>query len=180
MSCRPEGWLAPGRYERQADEPALFNFDAVYLAPKLADGAVAFERRVLDIVERENVDLVVPCREEDVQWLAGLGERRAHLAPKFLCGAQKIAEIANDKWLSFQFCLRHALPFTPSLLYSNNADVSAFVEQQWLPLVAKPRYGVDSNGILLLTSHAQVMRAMERPGYVLQKFLGDRRRLTAI
>ena len=155
------------------DEPALFNFDAVYLAPRLADAAAPFEQRILDIVERERVDLVVPCRDEDVQWLAGLGARRTDLAPKFLCGSPRVAEIANDKWLSFQFCQERALPFVPSLLCGESADLSAFVAQHGFPLVAKPRHGVASNGILLLVNHAQAMRAMTQTGYVLQKFLGD-------
>jgi carbamoylphosphate synthase large subunit len=153
-------------------EPALFNFDVAYLAPRLVDEVAAFERRVLDILERESVDLVVPCRDEDVTWLAGLGERRTDLAPKFLCGSREAAEIANDKWLSFEFCERHALPFAPTLLCGDTANARSFVEEHGFPLVAKPRHGVDAKGIVLLTEFPQVMRAMQRPDYVLQKFLG--------
>lgn len=155
------------------DEPALFDFDAAYLAPRLADDAEGFERRVLDVIVRENPDLVVPCRDEDVQWLAGLGERRADLAAKFLCGTQRIAAIANDKWLSYEFCQGHALPFAPTLLCDCAADGSAFVEQHGLPLVAKPRHGVNSTGVVLLTTREQVARAMTRRDYVLQKYLGN-------
>lgn len=155
-------------------EPALFNFDATYLAPRLANGSLEFERRVLEIIERESVDLVVPCRDEDVAWLAGLGERCLSLAPKFLCGAQSAAEIANDKWLSFQFCQKRALPFAPSLLCGDIANAAAFVEQHGFPLVAKPRYGVDSKGIVLLTRLEHVNRAMRLQDYVLQRFLGVR------
>jgi carbamoylphosphate synthase large subunit len=145
------------------DEPALFKFDAAYLAPRLADDAEGFERRVLDIIARENPDLVVPCRDEDVQWLAGLGERRADLAAKFLCGARKIAAIANDKWLSYEFCREHALPFAPTLLCDSAADGSTFVDQHGLPLVAKPRHGVGSTGVVLLTTREQVARAIRSP-----------------
>jgi biotin carboxylase len=155
------------------DEPALFDFDAAYIAPRLADDAEGFERRVLDVIARENPDLVVPCRDEDVQWLAGLGERRADLAAKFLCGARRIAAIANDKWLSYEFSQEHALPFAPTLQCDSAADGSAFVEQQGLPLVAKPRHGVYSTGVVLLTTREQVARAMTRQDYVLQKYLGD-------
>ncbi|MBI4190918.1 MAG: hypothetical protein HY525_10320 [Betaproteobacteria bacterium] len=155
------------------DEPALFDFDAVYIAPRLADDAEGFERRVLDVVAREIPDLVVPCRDEDVQWLAGLGERRADLAAKLLCGPRRIAETANDKWLSYEFCREHALPFAPTLRCDSAADGSAFVEQQGLPLVAKPRRGVNSAGVVLLTTREQVARAMTRHDYVLQKYLGD-------
>jgi hypothetical protein len=156
-----------------AEEPALFDFDAAYLAPRLATAAGAFERRVLEIVERERVDLVVPCRDDDVVWLAGLRERRPDIAPKLLCGAPKIAGIANDKWLSFRFCVEQSLPFVPSLACGDEAQLRAFVEQQGLPLVAKPRNGADSRGILLVTSPEQALRAMQKPEIVLQRYLGD-------
>jgi carbamoylphosphate synthase large subunit len=163
------------------DEPSLFTFDAVYLAPTVATDAIGFESRVLAIIARENPDLVVPCRDEDVQWLAGLRERRHDLAAKFLCGAHAIAVTMNDKWLSSEFSRMHHLPFVPSLQCAGGNEardrVDAFVRLHGLPLVAKPRHGVDSQGIDILTTAAQALRAMQRPGYVLQKYLGVSRPL---
>ena len=158
------------------DEPALFSFDAVYLAPKVADDAAAFERRILEIIARENPALVVPCRDEDVQWLAGLRERRPDLGAKLLCGAHAMAVMMNDKWLSFEFAREHGLPFAASLPCIDGDDaqarVDAFVRQYGLPLVAKPRHGVDSKGVVILTTPAQALRAMKRADYVLQEYLG--------
>jgi len=158
------------------DEPALFDFDAVYLAPKVADDPVAFERRILDIIAREKPDLVVPCRDEDVEWLAGLRERRRDLAATLLCGVREIAATMNDKWHSFEFAIRHGLPFVPSLQCGDDAGardrVDAFMHEHGLPLVAKPRNGVDSAGVFILTTRAQAHGAMTRRNYVLQKFLG--------
>jgi carbamoylphosphate synthase large subunit len=155
------------------EEPALFNFDAAYLAPRLAADAAGFEQRVLELIDRESPDLVIPCRDEDVQWLAGLGERRSDLAAKFLCGPSAVAAMANDKWHSHEFCRAHALPFAPTLRCDPAVDAAVFVKEQGLPLVAKPRQGVAGTGIALLTTRDQVARAMARPGYVLQKYLGD-------
>jgi carbamoylphosphate synthase large subunit len=159
------------------DEPALFSFDAVYLAPKLARDVTAFEQRVLEIVAREKPDLVVPCRDEDVEWLAGLRERRRDLSGTFLCGARAMAVMMNDKWLSFEFSQKHGLPFAPSLPCIDSDDaqarVDAFVRQHGFPLVAKPRHGVDSKGIVILTTPAQALHAMKRPDYLLQEYLGE-------
>jgi len=156
-----------------AHEPSLFAFDAVYLAPMLAEDPEAFERRILDIIEREQPQLVVPCRDEDVQWLAGLRERRPDLATRLLCGNRDVAEVVNDKWLSYEFCRRHGLPFAESLLLDASVETSGFVAQVGLPLVAKPRHGVNAAGILLLTTSAQVDRARLLHDYVLQQYLGD-------
>lgn len=156
-----------------AHEPSLFAFDAAYLAPRLADDSDAFEQRMLDIMNREQPQLVVPCRDEDVQWLAGLRERRPELATRLLCGSQDIAQIVNDKWLSYEFCRRHGLPFAESLVLDAAAETSGFAARVGLPLVAKPRHGVNSMGILLLTTSAQVDRARLLRDYVLQQYLGD-------
>jgi carbamoyl-phosphate synthase large subunit len=161
------------------DEPALFNFDAVYLAPKIAANPAAFESRVLEIIAREEPHLVVPCRDEDVAWLSRLRERRDDLRARLLCGAPAIAAIANDKWASFEFAITHGLPFVPSLPTGDGAGaqdrLGDFLGRHGLPLVAKPRDGVDSTGVTVLTRSAQAQHAMARPNYVLQAFLGAAR-----
>ena len=158
------------------DEPALFGFDAVYLAPKIAVAAAAFERRILEIVRREDPDLVIPCRDEDVEWLAGLYERRRDLGAKLLCGSPDIAAVINDKWQSCEFAAKHELPFAPSLPCAEDDDspvrVARFVREHGLPIVAKPRRGMDSKGVFILTTQAQAQSAMMRPDYLLQKYLG--------
>jgi carbamoyl-phosphate synthase large subunit len=165
------------------DEPALFAFDAVYLAPKVAEDPAGFERRVIDIVVREAPDLVVPCRDEDVEWLARLRERREDLRTRLLCGTHAIAAMANDKWKSYEFAVENALPFAPSLVCADDADararVEAFVARHGLPLVAKPRRGVDSKGVIIVTTPTQAVRAMRRDDHVLQCYLGDPAELDA-
>jgi hypothetical protein len=160
-----------------ATEPALFAFDAVYLAPRIATDPAGFEARIIEVIERERPALVVPCRDEDVQWLAGLGARRPDLRGSFLCGDPGIAEVINDKWRSFTFCQDHGLPFAASCLCVDSTEARAvvddFVTTHGLPVVAKPRHGVDSKDVLLLTSLAQTHRAMHRDDFVLQQFLGD-------
>lgn len=158
-----------------ANEPSLFAFDAVYLAPRVASDPVAFERRFREIVAHEKPDLVVPCRDEDVTWLAGLRARAPDLAPRLVCGVQSIAAMANDKWRSHEFALAHGLPFAPSLATGDDtgASLDAFVAAHGLPLIAKPRIGSDSRGVMIVTTLAQARRAMLRDGHVLQAYLGD-------
>ena len=60
----------------------------------------AFERALLDIVDRERVDLVIPCRDDDVEFLASLRDRRPALAHRLLCGSAAPARVISDKWLS--------------------------------------------------------------------------------
>ncbi len=62
-----------------AHEPFLFDYDVVYLVPRTAADSAAFERKLLDIMERESIDLVIPCRDDDVVFLAALRDRRPDL-----------------------------------------------------------------------------------------------------
>lgn len=156
------------------DEPTLFAFDAVYLAPPLAEAPAEFEARILDILAREAVDLIIPCRDDDVNWLAGLRARRPELAPRLLCGAAAVAEVVSDKWLSHEFARQHALPFARSLPTGGALPTADFLAQVGLPVVLKPRHDANSRGVFLLDSAAQVAQAMARRDAVLQEFLGDR------
>jgi carbamoyl-phosphate synthase large subunit len=159
-----------------ADEPALFGFDAAYLAPSLANDPIGFERRFIEIVSRERPDLVIPCRDEDTTWLSQFGQRRHDLGPRFLCGSPAIAAMAEDKWLSYEFARRHGLPFAPTLACDASGGgpgrIEEFVAAHGFPLVLKPRRGANGRGIRLITNIAQAVRAAAQRDSVLQKYLG--------
>jgi carbamoylphosphate synthase large subunit len=159
-----------------ADEPALFAFDAAYLAPSLTNDPTGFERRFNEIVTLERPDLVIPCRDEDTTWLSQFGRRHCDLGPTFLCGSPAIAAMAEDKWLSHDFSRRHDLPFAPTLSCGSSDGgpnrIEEFVETHGVPLILKPRRGANGRGIRLITNRAQAVRAAAHADSVLQKYLG--------
>jgi|SRR5450631_2043551 biotin carboxylase len=174
--------LAGRRYDLEliatstvANEPAVFDCDVVYLAPPTAAEPKVFEQRVLDIMLREQIDLVIPCRDDDVAFLAGLRDRRPDLAPRLLCGAAAMAQVIGDKWLSAEFCLTHGLPFAPSLIEGGREERASFTRQHGFPLVAKPRRGYASQDVYLMFNDDQFAQALTREGWIVQKFLGDPR-----
>lgn len=158
-----------------ADEPALFKFDVARLVPETAAGAAGFDRCVVNLLEAELPDLVIPCRDDDILYLASLRERLPALAPRLLCGNAASASVVADKWHSHEFCAAHGLPFAPTLVKGAAVSPAAFVREQGFPLVAKPRRGCASRDVLLLWNEHQVERALARERYVIQRFLGDRR-----
>jgi biotin carboxylase len=156
-------------------EPAIFDSDAVYLVPPTAAEPEAFERRLLDIMARESVDLVIPCRDDDVVFLAGLRDRRSDLAPRLLCGSAGAAWVIADKWLSAEFCAQNDLPFAPSIAKGAAHERAEFARQHGFPLVTKPRRGYASQDVYLISNDAQFERALAREGWIVQKYLSDRR-----
>lgn len=160
-----------------ADEPGLFEFDAAYLAPRTLADPAAYERRLLEVIEREAPDLVVPGRDDDVLFLAALRERRPDLAPRLLVGSLATAEAASDKWLGHAFCRRHGIPFADSLVRGAGRTPAEFVRDCGWPLVAKPRRGFSSRDVLLVTNERQLAHALDRGDCVVQEFLGDPKRV---
>jgi len=152
---------------------SLFDFDAVYLTPETAEAPAAFERRFSEILALEKPDLVIPCRDDDVAFLAEYQERRPELAHGFLCGNRFTAEATCDKWLSWRFSVEHGLPFAPTLATPAGAQAETFAREHGFPLLVKPRRGYASLGVYFVFNETQLRRAAARNGYVIQKYLGD-------
>jgi hypothetical protein len=173
--ARRRGDLALIGTSSVSHEPAVFDCDAVYLVPPTAAEPAAFERRLLDIMPRERVDLVIPCRDDDIVFLAALRDRRSDLAPRLLCGSAGAAQVIADTWLSAEFCTRHGLPFAPSIANGVAHERAEFARQHGFPLVAKPRRGYASQDVYLISNDAQFERTLAGEGWIVQKYLGDPR-----
>ncbi len=156
-----------------ADEPALFDFDAAHLVPPAAADPDGLERRLLAIIEAERIDLVVPCRDDDVVFLGSLRDRRPDLAARLLCGGREIAETVGDKWRGYRFCVERGLPFVESLIAGSSQAREVFVRGGGLPAVAKPRRGFASGGIRIVWNEAQLDRALMREDCVVQRYIGE-------
>ncbi len=162
------------------DVASLFDCDAVYLTPPTYPDCTAFEARLLDIVETENPDLIVPCRDDDVAFLAGLRERRTDLAHRILCGNAATARATIDKWSSALFCREYGLPFAPSLATPIDEEtLMRFATEHGLPLLIKPRQGFAAKGVYLVFEAAHLRRAAGQEGLVVQRYLAGRGDLDA-
>lgn len=154
-----------------AAEPGPFGYDTVYLVPETA--SPDFEARLLEIVAREDIDLVVPCRDDDVLMLAKLRERIPDLASRILSGSVAAAHAICDKAEGYAFSARHDLPFAPTLVDGGPDERAAFVREHGFPLIVKPRRGYASLGVYLVWNERQLENAFTRDGTVAQKWLGD-------
>jgi len=157
-----------------ADDPELWAYDRVYLVPPTTREPDAWKARIAAIIERERPDMIIPCRDDDVEPLALLSEHDAALYGKAVCGPSAICHAFGDKWLSYLLAREQGLAFAESCLASAAPDeLRAFVERVGWPVIAKPRDGFSSKGIFLIDSEAQLMRMRERGNYVLQEYLGS-------
>lgn len=157
-----------------ADDPELWAYDRAYLVPPTSREPEAWRARIVEIISRERPDMIIPCRDDDVEPLALLSEGDAALYARSVCGPSAIAHAFGDKWLSYLLARQQGLAFAESCLASEAPDVlRAFVERVGYPVIAKPRDGFSSKGIFLIDSDAQLMHMRERGNYVLQEYLGN-------
>ena len=157
-----------------ATDPPLFDFDEVHLSGNLRDDPEAFARLVADVLTAFDPHLVIPCRDDDVAFLARLGESHPHMSARFLCGASALAEAMLDKVASWSFSQGHDLPFVPTISTAVPASsVAAFAAAQGFPLLAKPSQGFASRGVFLVLDETQLEKVVGRPDYVLQRYIGD-------
>ena len=148
-------WLATTN--STASEPVLFDFDAVYLTPEVARQPDAYAARFRDLLSDFEPDLVIPCRDDDVSFLADERLRHKAMAPRFLCGDAMVAAAMLDKLESARFSAQHGLPFAPKVEVSSDAEAAnLFASTHGFPLIAKPRRGFASRGVRLILNAQQL------------------------
>ncbi len=156
----------------EAEVPELFQCDAAWLVPRSADAR--FGPRLDEVLAAERPALVIPGRDEDLPVLAALAAARPALAPRLLVGSVAAAQVMVNKLHSAAFAQARGLPFTPTVgtgLPQSAARARELLQRFGFPLIAKPAEGNGSRGVRVLLDEAQLARAVERPGLVLQPML---------
>lgn len=151
-----------------AESASLRGLDRVYLVPETRNHQ-AFEAKFKDICEIEKPDLIIPCRDDDVVFLAHM---KSKISFKCLSGSRQLAEMMNDQWLSYLFARENHLSFSPTILLKAESDLRGFIKDFGFPLIAKPRFGYASRGIKVITSLDAIEYLLQESDYVLQQYIG--------
>lgn len=160
--------------DANAENPRLFRCDTAYLVPLVDDGD-AFRRRLLEIVEIEEPDLVLTGRDHDAAELVRLSVEHPAIAPLCPYGSSDMSQMMQDKWASWEFARAHGLPFAESVLGGTPVALAQcldLAERHGLPLIAKPRLGFGSLGVRLLFDTAAIRSAASTAGAVIQPSVG--------
>ncbi|MGV3525794.1 MAG: hypothetical protein ACO1RX_16345 [Candidatus Sericytochromatia bacterium] len=161
-----------------ANAPSNYRCDQVFLTPETLDSAFLphFEK----LLQTWQPDFILPGRDDDIVFLAQYAEKYPQWQQKTPCGKAALATIFRDKWLSYQWAQERSLPFANSLWYEKTTDAKIyrqFLETVGFPLIAKPRQGFGSNGVLFLQTEAELERLSLTGPVLLQECLGNREHL---
>lgn len=158
-----------------ASDSNVFRCDEAYFVPPSRQKP-EFIRLLLEILEREKPDFIIPCRDDDLSVLAALRKYKTEFAYCCLCGSEKSVEIITDKWLTYKFASAHDLPFAASAIpttASENSEVKRLLAKFGFPLLVKPRHGFGSNGVFIISNEGQFKRVLGMDNIVIQQYLGD-------
>lgn len=148
----------------EAEAANNFACDVVYRMPPTGSGE-AFRGALADIGGREQPDLWVPSRDDDVLELARLAAARP-LPGQVLAGTAAAAEIICDKWLSYCFARELGLKAAPSA--ATLEEGLRLAETYGFPLLGKPRRGYGSRGARFLLDASHLRAAMAQGDLIVQ------------
>jgi carbamoyl-phosphate synthase large subunit len=156
-----------------------FRCDKSYLVAK-AKNSKEFTKNIITIIEKEEPDIIIPGRDDDIVILAQLREKMSISKDCFLVGSEYFAKIMDDKFLSYDFALKHNLPFAPTIesgkldSYTKTNDL---LKSFGFPLIAKPSKGNGSRGIWMILNENQLKKLIQVSYYSIQPFFGHEKNL---
>jgi len=150
--------------------------DRVYLVPESERPPSAFCDRLLEIIDREQPDLVIPTRDHDVTVVSALAADRPSLLDIVPCGHPDVALMFEDKWQSYLFACEYGLLFAESAIPDAAAGHQAayeLAEAVGYPLIIKPRCGFASRDVRLVGNKEQLAVALTDDGVIVQRYIGS-------
>ena len=165
----------------------LYMADRAYLSPLARDPD--FMPWLSELCERERIDVVMSGSEIVLESLAPEAEAiRARTGAVSIVSSPEILRIGRDKLVTCQWLGGAGLPVPGCASLADAGAVDELVSRYGFPLVAKPRLGKGSDGILILRDDGDlervlgaedlslrevVQRRLEPSDLVLQEYLGE-------
>lgn len=149
--------------------PACIEADKAFAVPNAE--SEAFIPRMLAICEREGIQLIVPTIDTELVAYSEARERFARIGCHVAVSDPGLVRMARDKLATARFLAEEGLP-SP-----HTVSVDEFLSRHKdlkLPLLAKPRHGSSSRGIMMVHGREEIMAVDLTEPYILQEYLEGR------
>lgn len=160
-----------------ASEPSLAAFKNIIITPNTHHSTYADFFKTL--VAQYTPDIIIPCRDEDVIFLAHWAVSNPHWQSHCLVGSPTIANALKDKYLSYTLSQELNIPFVPSVRCESIDSLQRFAEAHGFPLLVKPASGFASQHVFVITQENQLESWQNQPDYLLQPWLGSESSVSA-
>jgi carbamoyl-phosphate synthase large subunit len=169
--------------------PGLYVADRAYISPLAQDAQ--FIPWLLEICEREQIDAVMSGSEIVLDALSPQAEMiREQTGAVSIVSTPEVLATGRDKLLTCRWLESSGLPTPGYADLADEAAVRTLAERCGYPLIAKPRLGKGSDGILTVRNEHELTRVVEAEDLslrdvagrrirasdlILQEYLGDER-----
>jgi nucleoside-diphosphate-sugar epimerase len=140
---------------------------AAYLIPPLSRRE-AYLERLCAIIARENVDVLIPGLDPELQVFAEHRERFEALGCTVIAPSPAVARLSGDKLAFAQWCAERGLPFVAT---ADLATAQGSADELDYPVIVKPRAGSASAGVRLVHDAAELRAQPAGPDWIVQAYL---------
>ncbi len=150
----------------------LYTTDRSYISPPASDPR--FVDWVFNICQEERIDLVMSGVEAILEALSPHREAlRRQTGALCIVSEPETLALGADKLRTARWLEAAGFNFARSAAADEDGAVAELARSRGYPLIAKPRNGHGSRGILVVRTAADLERACRLPGYVIQEYLGN-------
>lgn len=150
----------------------LYTVDKAYISPYADDPS--FLDWLINLCRRENVAGILSGVEPILKVLACHAQViQAQTKAIPIVSSPECLAIGNDKLHTCQWLSERGFAYPKHASIEDLESVNKLVTECGYPLIAKPRFGKGSHGIVEVHNDQELQLIRQRSGYVLQEFLGD-------
>lgn len=152
------------------DSTGLYMCDEAFICP------FAHEHTFIPWLENvctvNEVDVVLSGVEEILEVIAIHRQRLAALSTVFIVSPAEKLSLGRDKLLTCQWLQSHGFPHPRYTLSSDLAGIDRLLATTKGGLIAKPRWGKGSKGILKIRNHSDIAKLSGLKDYLIQEEIG--------
>lgn len=153
------------------DSAGLYWTDKAYISPFA--NAPEFVDWLLETCQQEHIDVILTGVEPILQVLAANeGRIREQGGARCIVSRAEVLAIAGDKWRTADWLRAQGLNYPAFAAADDPAALDALVAAVGFPLLAKPRAGKGSSGIVKLDGAAELDAVRGDAEMVVQQYLG--------
>lgn len=133
---------------------------------------------VLKVVAKEQVDLIIPGIEQDIDALVKILPDLQRAGARVVLNSASALNTFNDKLATSELLQAMDLPWIPTL-HSGETTPQQAQDELGLPLIAKPITSYAGKGLSILRNEQELRNYCNRDDYILQRYIENGTEFTA-
>ena len=155
-----------------SDAAGLYLCDTAYISPYA--NSEEFIPWVVTVCNKENIHIILTGVEEIIEELArNIDVLQKKTKAVFISSDYNRLMIGRDKYNTCQWLEQNGCHYPKYCLSNDMNGIQNLTKKFGYPLIAKPRFGKGSNGIIIIKNEQDVFEVSKLENYVVEEYIGD-------